>query len=97
MIVFTNNFHNTEYHSRKNPGDIVSRAYYLKVSGALCGMPDCYCGTFRGSQWQLEPLYTGSLSENRHIVVGWETCKECNGDGSECDTCRTTGRIVYEQ
>lgn len=54
MTTFTNNFHNTEAAVRANEGETVSRAVALRVERDLCGMSDCTCDTFRGSEYRLE-------------------------------------------
>ena len=51
MVTFTNKFHNTEITINAMPGDVVSYDTYKKVVESLCGMADCQCNTFNGSEF----------------------------------------------
>jgi hypothetical protein len=66
MTTFTNTFHATETTTRANVGETVTRATYLRIVRALCGVSGCTCGAFRGSEYRLEPT---DSTESSYTVV----------------------------
>ena len=67
MATLINTYHNTEYNTRKRPGDRLSLSTIRRMRFALCGVGGCSCGGIAGERdpdlvvIPIDEPYTGRL------------------------------------